>query len=418
MVYTDLWPGIDLVCSGDQTRLKYECRVHPGADPRQIRLGYRGLKERLSLDRAGQLEIPTAVGTIRGEKPVSFQDWGRRVSISFVLMGEDGEKRQVYAGFIGGSGEDEAHGIAVDAAGRAVVTGVTTSTPTSFPELWGPALSLGGNSDVFVARIKADGSGLDYAGYIGGTGDEAGHSVAVDAAGNACVAGWTTSGASSFPVTGGPRLNYAGAIDRFVAKVDSTGSSLVYCGYIGGTDQDEALDIAVDSVGRAVVTGLTTSDQTTFQVATGPDLTFNGTVDAFVARVLANGSGLDFAGYLGGAGNDQGCGVAVDSSNRIYLPADPVIDSEGRFVDVPIELSARGGENGLTFSVQFDPESLLYAQALPGRSAGAQARLLVNDRSSTAGRLGLGLILTPGSGLAAGPGEVVVLRSRGPRREN
>lgn len=341
VVYPDLWPGIDLVFSGDQTKLKYEFLVHPGADPSLIRMAYRGLGDQLSLDQQGQLEIPTSVGTIHDEKPISFQDLGRRIETSFKLAGQDNEGRQVYgfklgrydrksllvidpaiqayAGFIGGSGEDEGHSVAVDAAGNAYITGITTSLPATFPDQVGPGATFGGRSDAFVARIKADGSGLDYAGYIGGAGDEAGHSIAIDATGHAYIAGWTSSGESTFPVTGGPDLTYGGAIDGFIARINPTGSAILFCGYIGGQDQDEALDIAIDTAGRAYLTGLTASDQTTFPANGGPDLTFNGTIDAFVARVKADGTSLEYAGFIGGAGNDQAQGIAVDSSNNVYL---------------------------------------------------------------------------------------------------
>ena len=359
VVYADLWPGIDLVFSGDQQRLKYEFLVHPGADPGQIRLAYTGLQAPLKLDPDGRMEIATPVKTLYDDKPVSFQDLGRRVETSFRLLDEPKGKsatrrvplaspgdrseldHQVYgfklgrydrerllvidpairlhAGFIGGSGEDEGSGIAVDSAGRSYITGVTTSLPASFPDLMGPGTTFGGRSDAFVARVKADGSGLDYAGYIGGAGDETGHSIAVDSSGNALIAGWTSSAESTFPAIVGPRLTYRGAIDGFVAKVNPSGSALVYCGYLGGDDQDEALDIAVDSLGRAYLTGLTASGPTTFPVSIGPDLTFNGTVDAFVARVKSDGSSLEYAGYLGGAGNDQGYGIAVDAANNAYL---------------------------------------------------------------------------------------------------
>ena len=224
IVYPNLWPGIDLVYGGTTNRLKYEFVVKPGADPQQVRLSYRGTNAPLTVNQRGQLEIPTPFGVIHDDKPVSHQGKGKQVKTEFVVheRAADGsqaysfkvgkyDKRKtliidpailVYSGFIGGSGDDEGHSIAVDSAGNAYVTGITTSSQATFPETAGPDLTYNGRTDAFVAKIKADGSGLVYAGYIGGDGDDAGHSIAVDASGNAYVTGWTTSTQATFPALG------------------------------------------------------------------------------------------------------------------------------------------------------------------------------------------------------------------------
>src|SRR5207247_10541054 len=129
-----------------------------------------------------------------------------------------------------------------------------------------------------------------------------GNAVDVSGYGTASVPGATTAGA--FPVTGGPGLTFkGGASDAFVAKVNAAGTGLVYCGYIGGSANDSAQGVAVDSAGNAYVTGYTASDQTSFPVTVGPDLTFNGPLngnDAFVAKVNATSPyGLVYCGYIG-----------------------------------------------------------------------------------------------------------------------
>ena len=153
-------------------------------------------------------------------------------------------------------------------------------------------------------------------GYIGGSGDDRGYAVAVDGAGNAYVTGVTTSTQATFPVTVGPDLTYNGGNDVFVAKVNAAGTALVYCGYIGGANADNGYGIAVDAAGNAYVTGDTLSDQTTFPVIVGPDLTHNGGTDAFVAKVNAAGTALVYCGYIGGSGTDRGRGIAVDASGQ------------------------------------------------------------------------------------------------------
>ncbi len=224
IVYPNLWPGIDLIYGGTTNRLKYEFIIKPGADPQQIRLAYRGASAPLAVNQQGQLEIPTPFGVIRDDKPVSHQGKGKQINTEFVVheRAADGSQEYsfkvgkydrrktliidpailIYSGFIGGGGDDEGHSIAVDSAGNTYVTGVTTSLQATFPKTAGPDLTYNGRVDAFVAKIRADGSGLVYAGYIGGDGDDAGHSIAVDASGSAYVTGWTTSTQATFPVLG------------------------------------------------------------------------------------------------------------------------------------------------------------------------------------------------------------------------
>ncbi|HEX9287318.1 MAG TPA: SBBP repeat-containing protein, partial [Thermoanaerobaculia bacterium] len=223
-----------------------------------------------------------------------------------------------YAGYIGGANNDFGLGIAVDAFGNAYVAGQTQSSETSFPVAIGPDLTYnGGGFDAFVAKVNAAGTALDYAGYIGGEANDLGYAVAVDASGHAYVTGSTAS--TAFPATGGPYLTPNGLDDAFVAKVKSDGTGLEYAGFIGGSGNDSGRGIAVDGLGNAYVTGTTTSDQTTFPVIGGPGVTYNGSEDAFVAKVDASGGALDYAGYIGGTGSDLGLGIAVDGFGNAFV---------------------------------------------------------------------------------------------------
>jgi hypothetical protein len=155
----------------------------------------------------------------------------------------------------------------------------------------GPDLTYnGGMWDAFVAKVDADGETLAYCGYIGGEDFDTSEAIAVDAEGNAYVAGQTTTSEHrGFPLMIGPDLTYAGGAgydgDGFVAKVNASGRTLAYCGYLGGIDRDHAQAIAVDATGSAYVTGWTRSDEESFPVAGGLDPTHNGSVDAFVVKV-------------------------------------------------------------------------------------------------------------------------------------
>ena len=226
-----------------------------------------------------------------------------------------------YCGYIGGSFEDKGFGIAVDGSGNAYVTGYTNSTEATFPVKVGPGLTYDIGLEAFVAKVNPDGSALLYCGYIGG--GSKGNAIAVDGSGNAYVTGQVDLDETHFPVTVGPDLTFNGATDAFVTKVNTAGTALVYCGYIGGSGDDVGFGIAVDGAGNAYVTGRTTSTEGSFPVTGGPDLTFNGGTsiggDAFVAKVNASGAALVYCGYIGGEGDDVGNGIAVDVSGNAYV---------------------------------------------------------------------------------------------------
>ena len=175
--------------------------------------------------------------------------------------------------------------MSVDALGNAYVTGATYSDQASFPVKVGPSTIHRGDSDAFVAKVQADGSGLVYCGYIGGGNYDDGSGIAVDEAGNAYIAGTTASTEATFPVLVGPDLSHNGGSDAFVARIQAGGATLAYCGYIGGAGLDGGGDIAVDAAGNAYVVGGTQSTKDTFPVRVGPDLSDNGGWDLFVAKI-------------------------------------------------------------------------------------------------------------------------------------
>jgi len=225
----------------------------------------------------------------------------------------------VYCGYIGGSGYDYGSRIAIDGSGNAYIMGSTSSTEATFPKFGGPDLTYNGGGDAFVAKVNASGTALVYCGYIGGSVDDVGSGIAIDGSGNAYVAGYTKSTQTTFPYIGGPDLTYNGGGDAFVAKVNASGTALVYCGYIGGSDWDDCYGIAVDGSGNVYVMGGTSSTEATFPVNVGPDLTHNGQKDAFIAKVNASGTALVYCGYIGGSGWDEGQGIAVDGSGNAYV---------------------------------------------------------------------------------------------------
>jgi hypothetical protein len=272
----------------------------------------------------------------------------------------------VYCGYIGGSGDDLGYGIAVDGSGHAYVSGVTYSSETTFPVTVGPDLTYNGSGDAFVAKVNRAGTALLYCGYIGGSGSDRGYGMAVDDDENAYVTGYTYATEATFPVTVGPDLTYNGSDDAFVAKVNSSGTALLYCGYIGGSGSDVGYDIAVDGGGNAYVTGYTESSQATFPVTVGPDLTFSGSDDAFVAKVNSSGTALLYCGYIGGSSIAGGYGIAVDGSGHAYVSG-VTYSSETTFpVTVGPDLTYNGSGDAFVAKVNRAGTALLYCGYLGG----------------------------------------------------
>ncbi len=406
IVYSDLWPGIDLIYAGTANRLKYTFLVKPGADPARIRLAYRGV-EGIRLNDAGQLEVETPAGVLQDDRPYAYQEVeGHRVGVNaaysldpasaggphrygFALGSYDRGKPLVldpavfvYCGYIGGSGglRDSGNSIAVDSSGNAYITGATDST--DFPATFGPDLNFnGGLYDAFVAKINAAGTALVYCGYIGGTGEDVGLGIAVDSSGNAYVTGFTSSTQATFPLIVGPDLTYNGGTDdAFVAEINAVGTALVYCGYIGGSDLDVGQGIAVDSSGDAYVTGYTSSTQATFPVTVGPDLTHNGGLfDAFVAKISAAGTAFIYCGYIGGNGDDLGRGVAVDSSGNAYVTGN-TSSTEATFpVTVGPDLTYNGDGDAFVAKVNAAGTALLYCGYIGGSGGDAGYGIAVDS---------------------------------------
>jgi hypothetical protein len=220
----------------------------------------------------------------------------------------------VYSTYLGGSAGDFGQAIAVDSSGNAYVAGYTSST--NFPTM-NPLQPTygGGNTDAFVAQLNSTGSVLVYSTYLGGSADDFTGGIAVDGSGNAYVAGWTSS--TNFPTMNPLQPANAGRSDAFVAQLNPTGSALLYSTYLGGSGDDEAEHIAVDSSGNPYVTGATNS--TNFPTMNPLQPAFGGGGDAFVTKLNAPGSALVYSTYLGGGGLDTGYGLAVDSAGNAYV---------------------------------------------------------------------------------------------------
>jgi hypothetical protein len=363
--YAGVYRGVDLVYYGNQRQLEYDFVVAPGADPKSVRLKFSGTKG-LHLAPNGDVVVTTANGWLTLHKPMVYQMVdGQRYAVagSYALLtkytagfrlGNYNHAKAVvidpvlaYSTYLGGGGSDAGNAIAVDIAGYVYVTGQTFSTnfpvtPGAFQTINGGAANQSGT--VFVTKLNPTGTALIYSTYLGGSGGDAGASIAVDTGGNAYVAGQTRS--TNFPVTQGAyqATNKAatnGDANAFVTKLNSSGTALIYSTYLGGSGisgdtpygGDTANAVAVDSAGDAYVTGKAYS--TDFPVTQGAYQTTNlGAAkedpNAFVAKLNPAGTGLLYSTYIGGSGGpdpgpysiftgDTGTAIAVDTAGDAYL---------------------------------------------------------------------------------------------------
>ncbi|MCW3095816.1 MAG: hypothetical protein JWL77_1434 [Chthonomonadaceae bacterium] len=232
----------------------------------------------------------------------------------------------VYSTFLGGSDQEMATGIAVDASGAAYVTGLTKSrdfpvTPGAFQ-----AANKGTSWTVFVTKLNAAGSALAYSTYLGGSsgnpfnGGEWGEAIAVDSGGNAYVAGWTES--LDFPVTPGAfQTTGKIGVDAFVTKLNPTGTGLVYSTFLGGTGNDYGYAIAVDGSGAAYVGGQTASAD--FPVTPGAFQKTKGagtfTANSFVTKIDPAGAFLVYSTYLRESNEGSAHAITVDNGGNAYV---------------------------------------------------------------------------------------------------
>jgi outer membrane protein assembly factor BamB len=339
---------VDLVVrEGHGGRFAYDLRLAPGADPRAVVLDFRGAA-RPSLDRDGALVLRTPGGALRQPPPVAYQRVdGQAVAVSarfrltpdggvgFAVGRYDRSRTLVidpvleWSTYLGGGVDDEINAISSDAAGNVYVAGRTASrdlAPAGALDGWDERNAICEDDppcyDAFVAKYAPDGS-LVHLSYLSGRRDESAQAIATDGAGNAYVAGFTTS--PNFPVRSAFQAQWrCGFVygDAFVTKLSPTGAALAYSTYLGGCGSfgDVARGIAVDSHGRATVAGETdafdfpTTPGSADRVCAQPD---GFCRDGFVARLSASGSALEWSTFFGGDESDE-------------IPYDVELDVQGR----------------------------------------------------------------------------------------
>jgi subtilisin-like proprotein convertase family protein len=267
----------------------------------------------IALDTAGNAYVAGVSLSTDFPSVAPFQPAPGGEADAFVAKLNPAGSALVYSTWLGGSENDGATAIAVDATGRAIVTGGTAST--DFPTRNALQAQSRGGFDAFVTKLDAAGSALVYSSYLGGGGDDGAHRVELDSAGNVYLTGETSS--TNFPTSSPIQPANGGLVDAFVAKVDAAGSRLVYSTYLGGRDVDRATGLAVDASGAAYLTGFTRSAD--FPSVAATQRTARGKRDGFVTKVAASGSALSYSTFMGGFGDDEGFDVAIEPSGKVVV---------------------------------------------------------------------------------------------------
>ncbi|MFC5591195.1 SBBP repeat-containing protein [Sporosarcina soli] len=280
----------------------------------------------------------------------------------------------VYSTYLGGTGLDQGLSIALDSIGSAYITGVTQSadfpiTPTAFQS------TFTGFANAFVTKFNPTGSALIYSTFLGGSDNNSGAAIAVSNDGNAYVTGFTNS--TDFPTTWGAyRTTYNGDSDVFVTKFNPSGTALIYSTYLGGTDADQGLGIAVDDTGNAYVTGATQSDD--FPTTTCAfDSTFNGVIDAFVTKIDPTGTRLINSTYLGGTGFDQGYGIALDNAGNAYVTG-LTISTDFPTNPTAFDTMFNGVQDAFVTKISFPPDVPLILEMELAKDIQVQSDVIVH----------------------------------------
>ncbi|MBU4231912.1 MAG: SBBP repeat-containing protein [Desulfobacterales bacterium] len=376
VLYREAYPGIDLKFYGTGRQMEYDVIVHPGADPAKINFRYHGIKG-IKITPAGDLAISLPDGgELLQKKPFIYQEvqGARQIREGRFKLAKVKETWQYgfevgdydrslpliidpvldYSTYLGGLGYEGGQAIAVDAYGNAYVTGYTTSKdfPCSASHLDDRTYGI---VDAFITKISPTGV-MVYSTYLGGWALNSadyveGHGIAVDGDGNAYVTGFTNS--TRFPKVNAFQAALQGTSDAFVSKINSAGNALVYSSYLGGIFADSGHAIAVDSGGNAYVTGESGS--------------LDAMMNAFAAKISSTGA-LLYNISLGGAFDDIGHGIAVDSNGNAYVTGETK-SSDFRTTPNALQTKFGGVSDAFLTVINASGTALVYSTYLGGASA-------------------------------------------------
>jgi Beta-propeller repeat len=264
--YKNIYPGIDLLYYGNHRQLEYDFAIAPGAEPERIQLEVSGASD-MHVDADGSLILTTGIGELHFQTPRVYQE-------------SKGQRIPVEGGYV-----------------------VSDPTHVGFQ-----VAKYDRNSALLIDPV------LVYSTYLGGSSNDQVSGIAVDAAGSTYVAGSTDS--TDFPL---PTLGSLpdGNTHVFIAKLDASGSNLIYADYLGGNSQDYGYALALDSANNIYVTGGTASSD--FPVVNPFQGTYPGGFDAFLSKISPDGSSLLYSTYFGGSGSNFPSSLAIDGAGEMVI---------------------------------------------------------------------------------------------------
>jgi Beta-propeller repeat len=381
--YQSVYPGVDVVYYGSDGQLETDFVIAPGVDPSVIKLRFKGATK-TRIDSNGDVLVDVGDADLRFRKPTVYQyirGARHEVASHYRLKSRDQAGFQleaydrtqpliidpvlVYSTYLGGTNQDFATGIAVDSAGNAYICGYTNSanfpiTPGAFQH------GLNGGQDAFVLKLNSAGTAIVYSTYLGGSSGDTGYAIAVDAAGNAYLAGETVS--SDFPTTPGAfRTTPPSGDTGFAAKLNATGSALIYSTYLGGSGRDYAQGIAIDGSGNAYVMGVTASSDFPTTLGAFQTVFGGGGGDAYLSKLNPAGSALVYSTYLGGSGSEGSYnGIAVDASGNAYLAGSTQSTNFPTTPGAFQTVFAGGSTNGFVAKLNPTGSALVYSTYVGG----------------------------------------------------
>jgi hypothetical protein len=385
--YRDVYPGIDVVYYGEDSRLEYDFLIQPGADPAAIRMRFQGA-DRASVTAQGDLLVECAGGQLVQKRPFLYQrdpstGTRRQIDGRYLQMADgavglsvSGYDRAeplvvdpylIYSSFWGGEAADQVNAVKIDAHGLLYVVGRTeTSDLLATANAYSSGnLSTGTNAVFIMVLDTTNNFALDYLSYLGGTGENDPSAMDLDASGNIYIVGETV--APDFPMVSTTSLQNTlpSTTDSvFVVEFNPALTSvlqLVYSTFLGGSLTNLANDVKVDPSGNIYVIGSTTS--TDFPITDGAySGILSGIQNAFLCEINTSLTTAAYSTYLGGEGTDTGNTLALASNGLVYFG----VTTNSKMFPLsisPYRSSLPGLENivvGVINTTQFGPNSLLY----------------------------------------------------------
>ncbi len=395
--YHQMYPGIDMVCRGTQKQLEYDFHVQPGVDPSVIQFQIAGAQS-LTVNAYGELEIHTAAGIIKEKTPQAWQIiqghkknvdvafiLSKNNQVSFIINNYDATKPLVidplvFSTFAGGNLEDSLNGVVADSNGYIYVSGNTLSAdfPTQSPAL--DTVYSGGGHDVVIMKFRSNGRSLVYSTFLGGSGDDVCVGLKLDDADYVYIAGKTDS--TDFPVTAGAykKTNSGGLSDVFVTKLNWNGNGMAYSTYLGGSGEDVAYALDIDTHNCAYVAGMTRSTNFPIQVGSIFTAYCGGTSDGFITKLSYDGGSLEHSSYLGGSGEDYITALIVDKTANFYL-AGVTRSSDFPTTAGVLDRSYNGGLDGFVTKAwrKGKVTSQMYSTYLGGNGDDVPHDIIVDD---------------------------------------